>query len=122
MAALDDVNRLLGDLHRHIATFDNRLAGEARMQGKAGGHIQQIVLTLFRFRKVVVAFLDDDVARGAGTVAAAGVFDVDTVCERDIEQAAWLAVVVVRVLLGINFDGFGLAGFFVVEGDVEHVA
>ena len=94
---------------------DHALAAEAGFQSEAGGHIQAIGFVVVHFREILHALGDDDVAGGAGTVAATGVLQVDPVVQADVEDRFWLAVLFVRKLSGLELDGLA------INGNLRHI-
>ncbi len=59
------------------------------------------------FAQQFLAFLHHDVARGAGAIAAAGVFQMQSEVEGDVENRLGLAVVEVRKLAVLELEGCG---------------
>jgi hypothetical protein len=59
---------------------------------------------LVGFDKIAVAGFHDYVAGGAGAASAAGVLNVDSAVQRDIQQRLALAVFVVGKLPGFELD------------------
>src|SRR6478609_5438875 len=55
------VDRILGNLDRHILLRQDRLATQARLRLETPGAIEQVFLALFRFVERIEAFPHDDV-------------------------------------------------------------
>ena len=91
-----------GNLHRYVA-LDDALAAEPGMQSQIGGRLQAVELVVFRFREVLFATLDDDVAGGARVIASAGMLQMHTAVEGNVEQRFRLAVIFVGQLSGFEF-------------------
>src|SRR5277367_540912 len=84
----------------------NGLAAEARLWRDAGSHVQFVEFGVGGFVAGFEALLDDDVARGAGADAAAGVVEAGFDAFGNIENAAGKAVVAVGNFRRIDLDGF----------------
>src|SRR6266446_1161290 len=91
----DDVGGAVGD----------RLAAEARLRRDAGGFVEFIELGVGGLVAGLQAFAHDDVARGAGANAAAGVVEAGFESLGDVQDAAGQTVVAVGNFLRIDLDG-----------------
>ena len=102
----------LGVIFIPVGNFDddvfcavgNALAAEARFGRDAWRFVELIEFGIRGFVAGFEAFVNDDVAGGAGADAAAGVVETFVKALRDIEDAAGEAVVTVGDLLGVDFD------------------
>ena len=56
-------------------------------------------------------FGHDDVARSAGAVSAAGMFQMDSEVQADVEKRFGLAVLVVRQFSRLELDGLAVNGY-----------
>src|SRR6266850_3141114 len=91
----DDVGGAVGD----------RLAAEARLRGDAGGFVEFVELGVGGLVAGLEAFAHDDVARGAGANAAAGVVEAGFEPFGDVQDAAGQTVVAVGNFFRIDLDG-----------------
>jgi hypothetical protein len=105
----------LGDIGAGL--FDDTLAAEAGVELEAGGEFEAVELEVFGFRDAGGAFLQEDVAGGAGGYAAAGVVEEDAVVFGDVEEAHRLAVAIVGQGVERELDYF----VFRLEGDANHI-
>ncbi len=75
------------------------------LQREAGGHLEAIAFfVLVHFGKVFHALGDDHVAGGAGAVSAAGMFEMDSKVEADVENRFGLSVLVIGQLSRFELD------------------
>ena len=118
LAFLDVVFVPGGDLGEVGAgLFDDALAAESGVELEAGGELEAIELEVFGFGDAGGAFLQKDVAGGAGGDATAGVVEEDAVVFGDVEEGHGLAVTVVGEGAEGELDGF----VFGLEGDANDV-
>ena len=73
------------------------------MQSQIGSRLQAVELVVLRFREVLFPALDDYVAGGARVIAPAGMLQMHTAVEGDIEHGFRLAVIFVGQLSGFEF-------------------
>lgn len=91
------------------------------MQGESGGHVEAIGLIVFHFTQIVIrALTDDDMAGGAGTTTAAGMFKGDAEIQAHVEDGFWLAVLAIGEFAGFELYGFGLSPLGGNDGDFRH--
>ena len=102
-----------GDFNDVVAgAGDDGLAAEAGVKLLVGGHVHAVDFFVLGFTDAGVAFLDPEVAGGAGACSAAGMVEEDVEVFRDVEEAHGLSVVVVGQCAVLELDGFafGLEG------------
>ena len=78
------------------------------------GHVQAVRFVVIHGRKVLSAFFDPHVACRAGAIAAAGVFQVDSKVEADVQNRLGLAVFLIRQATW--FELYSLS----VDGNLRH--
>ena len=92
------------DFHFHVA-FHHALATQARPEREAGGHLEAVAFfVLIHLGKVLRAFRDDDVAGGAGAVSAAGMFEMYSEVQADIQNRLGLSVLVIGQFSRLEFN------------------
>jgi hypothetical protein len=97
---LDRVAVPRGNPHHDRSLADDlALARETAVPLQARGLFDTVLLGLGRLGQLVHALLDVDVAGRAGADAAAGVLDVDSVLDREFEQALALGAHQIPLLL-----------------------
>ncbi len=113
-AAFTDVVAVPGrDLDFDVA-LNHTLAAQARFQREPGGHVQAVGFLIGHLRKVLHALVNDHVAGGAGAVAAAGVFQVDSEVQADVQDRFGEPVFLIWQLA--RFELHGLP----VDGELRH--
>ena len=83
------------DFYYDVA-LNNGLTAQAGMEGQSGSHVEPIGFVFIHFRKIVVAFFDDDVASCTGTAAAAGMIKMNAEVHADIEDRFGFAMLSIR--------------------------
>ena len=102
----DSVSVPSRDFHdKVLGTVGNGLTGKSAVGRQARGAQELVLLTVAHVRSAVKALADNNMAGRAGTYPAAGVVDVDTVCERDIQNAPRQAVYTIGNLFRIHVHG-----------------
>ncbi len=101
------------------AAVRHTLARQARTGRDAVGLVETVFLVLVRRVTGLAAATDYHVAGRARANAAAGMVDLDSVGQGDVEQAAGPAVAAVRGAGGVDFERV-LAAVRVDERDSEH--
>ena len=87
-------------------TFHHALAAQARFQRETRGHVQAVGFLIGHFRKILHALVHDDVAGSAGAVAAAGMFQVNSEVEADVQDRSGQPVFLVGQLACLELYGF----------------
>ena len=97
----------LGDFHDDVSgAVGDSLAAEAGLGRDAGSHVEFVEFGVRGFVAGLEALFENDVARGAGTNAAAGVVEASFDALGNVEDAARKAVVAVRNFGRVDLDGF----------------
>jgi len=91
-----------GNLYINIA-LDDALAAESRSQGQTRSHVETVGLVIVHLRQVFHAFFYDDVAGGAGAVAAASVLELNAEIQTNVKKGFGLPVLVIRQLASFEF-------------------
>src|SRR6266478_3288004 len=96
----------IGNFHDDVGgAVGDGLAAEARLRSDAGGFVEFVELGVGGLVAGLQAFAHDDVARGAGANAAAGVVEAGFESLGDVQDAAGQTVVAVRNFFRIDLDG-----------------
>src|SRR6267378_2123038 len=106
----------IGNFHDDVCSaVGDGLAAEARLRRDAGGFVEFVKFGVGGFVAGLEAFAHDDVARRAGTNAAAGVIEASFESFGDIQDAAGQTVVTVGNFFRIDLDGLaaGKKGHFI---------
>src|SRR5882724_11374983 len=106
----------IGNFHHDVGgAVGDGLAAEARLRGDAGGFVEFIELGVGGLVAGLEAFAHDDVARGAGANAAAGVVEASFESFGNVQDAAGQTVVTVGNFFRIDLDGLaaGKKGHFI---------
>lgn len=74
-----------GDLDFDVAQHD-ALAAQARAQGQTGSHVAAVSLVIVHLGQVVHTVFHNDMTGGAGAVATAGMLQVDSEIQTNIEN------------------------------------
>src|SRR5665213_2349212 len=106
LVALADVIAVpIGNMDRYIA-FHYRLATQSGVQLEVGRLFHAIHLVVVHFGEVVHSLLHNYVARSAGAASPAGVFQMESVVHRDIEQRFRTPVILIGQLAGLELENF----------------
>ena len=85
--------------------FHHALATQARSQREAGSHLEAIpFFVLVQLGKVFHPLGDDHVAGGAGAVSAAGMFEMHSKVQADVQKRFGLSVLVIGQFSRLELD------------------
>ncbi len=90
-------------MHRNIALHDG-LAAEPRIELEISRLFHPIHFVVFHFGEIIQTLFGDDVAGGAGTASAAGVFQMKAEVHGDIEQRTRQTMAFIRQLAFLVFE------------------
>ncbi len=106
----------IGNLYSDVAGR-YALAAQPRMKRQPVGHVQPVLFVFLHFSQILFALLDDHVAGRASTVAAARMLKHQSEIQRDVQQRALFAMLVIRSNARLVLDSHRL-GVRAKKGDL----